>query len=141
MRYLLAAALIAPLAAPATTPPPVSADPQTIEQFVESLAYALNCADVVLLLELHWTPAWDQLIEEEVAAARREAAAAMGPEQAREAQEKGDLPLSVQMVDFTLFADYVEMELLFHYAGGGYEEETRRAVWREGGWRLLADRI
>ncbi|HDR06377.1 MAG TPA: hypothetical protein ENN88_01965 [Candidatus Coatesbacteria bacterium] len=141
MSYLIAIAVITPLAAPATTPPPVSADPQTVEQLVESLAYALNTADVELMLELHWTPAWDQLTEEGVAAAREEAATANGPERLREAQEKGDLPLSVQMAGFTLYAEFVEMRLLFHYATGGFEEETRRAVWRKDGWRLLADRI
>ena len=140
MRFLLAAALIIPAITPATTPLAVTADPQSVEQLGDSLSHALNNADVVLMLELHWTPAWDWLTAEEVAAARGEAAASMDAERVLEARDAGDLPISVQLIEVTSTAgDSAEVRLLFCFADGGIEEEARRAVWREGGWRLLTD--
>jgi hypothetical protein len=139
MSFLWTCLLLVDAVTSATAPEPVVADPQSPEQLVESLNYALNNADAVLLLELYWTPAWNSLSEDEVAAARAEAAAEMSYDKVRAARDAGDLPLSVQMVGFTLYAEFVEMQLVFHYADGGVEEETRRAVWREDGWRLLTD--
>ncbi|OGD74943.1 MAG: hypothetical protein A2Y64_02710 [Candidatus Coatesbacteria bacterium RBG_13_66_14] len=141
MNCLFTCLLVVDAITSATAPQTVTADPQSVEQLVESLAYALNYADAALMLELHWMPAWDQLTAEEVAEARGEAAAAMDAERVRDAQDAGDLPLSVQLVGFRLTTEFVEVGLVFHYTGGGVEEETRRAVWREGGWRLLTDRI
>jgi len=142
MNFLLTAVLAVHAVTSATAPQPVIADPQSVEELVESLSYALNNADAVLMVELHWTPAWDSLTAEEVAAARGDAAALMDAGQVRDAQEAGDLPLSVQLIDSSPLAeDTVEMLLLFYFSGGGVEEETRRAVWREGGWRLLTDHI
>jgi len=142
MRFLLTAALVIPAVAPATTPQAVTADPQSVEQLVESLAHALNNADAVLMLELHWTPAWDSLTAEEVAAARGDAAASMDAERVLDCQDTGDLPISVQLLEVTqTVGDSAEVRLLFCFAEGGVEEETRRAVWREGGWRLLTDHI
>jgi|GEM_PF-3930197 len=142
MNFLLTAVLAVHAVTSATAPQSVIADPQSVEELVESLSYALNNADAVLMVELHWTPAWDSLTAEEVAAARGDAAALMDAGQVRDAQEAGDLPLSVQLIDSSPLAeDTVEMLLLFYFSGGGVEEETRRAVWREGGWRLLTDNI
>jgi len=141
MSFLVTCFLLVDAITSATAPEPVVTDPRSPEQLVESLAYALTYADAALMLELSWTPAWDSLTAEEVAAARGEAAAAMDAERVRDAQETGNLPLSVQMIGFSLTAECVEMQLLFQYAGSGLEEETREAVWREGGWRLLADHI
>ena len=140
MRFLFAAALVVPAVVQATTPQAVTADPQSVEQLGESLCHALNNADAVLMLELHWTPAWDWLTAEEVAAARGEAAASMDAERVLDSQDAGDLPISVQLIEATSTAgDSAELRLLFCFADGGIEEETRRAVWREGGWRLLTD--
>jgi glucan biosynthesis protein len=139
MSFPLTCLLVVDAVTSATAPQPITADPQSVEQLVESLGYALGTADADLLLELYWTPAWDQLTAEEVAAARVEAAAAMDNERVRAAREAGELALTVQMVGFKLTAECVEMQLVFHYADGAVEEETRRAVWREDGWRLLTD--
>lgn len=137
--FLWTCLLVVDAVTSATAPQPITADPQSVEQLVESLGYALGTADADLLLELYWTPAWDQLTAEEVAAARVEAAAEMNNERVREARDAGELALTVQMVGFKLTAECVEMQLVLHYAGGAVEEETRRAVWREDGWRLLTD--
>jgi len=126
--------------ATAPEPEPVVIDPQSPEQLVESLARALNDADAELMLELHWTPAWNSLSEDEVAAARAEAAAEMSYDKVRAAQDAGDLPLSVQLIEAEQTGkDIYEMRLHFYFANGDVEEETREAVYRYGGWRLLTD--
>jgi hypothetical protein len=142
MSFLLTCTLVVHAVTSATTPQPVVTDPQSVEELIESLAQALGDADAALMLELHWAPSWDQLSAEEVAAARWDAAALMDAGQVRAAQEAGDLPLSVQLIEVSpIVEDSVEVRLLFYFSGGGVEEETWRAVWREGGWRLLTDHI
>ena len=115
---------------------------RTASFLLETVRTGRDNADVALMLELHWTPAWDTLTAEEVTAARAESLAEMDSDEVRAAQDAGDLPLSVQLVEFELLnEDSAEVILLFYFAQGGYEEEVREAVWREDGWRLLSDHI
>jgi hypothetical protein len=142
MSFFFACLLVVDAVTSATAPQPVVTDPQSVEELVESLARALDEADAALMLELHWTPAWNSLSEDEVAAARAEAAAEMSYDKVRAAQEAGDLPLSVQLIEAEQTGkDLYELSLLFYFSGGGVEEETREAVYRYGGWRLLTDSI
>jgi hypothetical protein len=142
MNFFSVCLLVVDAVTGATTPQPVVTDPQSPEQLVESLSWAFDNADAVLLLELHWIPDWTSLSSDEIAEARAEAAAEMGPDKVRAAQEAGELPLSVQLIDAEPTGqDIYEMRLLFYFADGGVEEETREAVYRYGGWRLLTDHI
>jgi hypothetical protein len=140
MSFLWTCLLLVDAVTSATAPEPVVTDPQSPEQLVESLNYALNNADAVLLLELYWTPAWNSLSEDEVAAARAEAAAEMSYDKVRAARDAGDLPLSVQLIEAEQTGkDIYEMRLHFYFANGDVEEETREAVYRYSCWRLLTD--
>jgi len=142
MRYLAASLMLVSAISPATSHLPVVTDVQSIEQLVDSLNDVLASADVFMLIELYWIPAWDYLSEEEVAAAREEAAASISAEELRAAQAIGDMPLSMQLVEFTITSDdRGDVVLILHFGEGESERETREAVWREGGWRLLSDHI
>ena len=117
MRYLAASLMLVSTISLATSHLPVVTDVQSIEQLVDSLNDVLAGADVFMLIELHWIPAWDYLSEEEVAAAREEAVSSISAEELRAAQATGDMPLSMQLVEFTKTSDdRGDVVLILHFA-------------------------